>query len=111
MQFVAQKHVWKRKEEEKKKEEKWTVCVVSFSWWSIDFNWNPTLVDQLPMAKVLHLSKLSRGHVEVSENGSRLDIIADHGVGIFIPWAILFTGVSLLQPRKDHLFEIQEVIN
>ena len=46
------------------------------------------------MAKVLHLSKLSRGHVEVSENGSRLDIIADHGVCLFIPLKILFKGNS-----------------
>ncbi|CAF3362122.1 unnamed protein product [Rotaria sp. Silwood1] len=29
------------------------------------------------MANVLHLSKLSRGHVELSENGSRLEIYAD----------------------------------
>ncbi|CAF0909783.1 unnamed protein product [Rotaria sordida] len=29
------------------------------------------------MANVLHLSKLSRGHVELSENGSRLEIFAD----------------------------------
>ncbi len=36
------------------------------------------------MAKVLHLSKLSRGHVELSESGSRLEIFADHTVYIFL---------------------------
>ena len=33
------------------------------------------------MAKILHLSKLSRGHVELSETGSRLDILPDQNVG------------------------------
>jgi hypothetical protein len=36
------------------------------------------------MAKVLHLSKLSRGHVELSESGSRLEIFADKTVRSFI---------------------------
>lgn len=34
------------------------------------------------MAKVLHLSKLSRGHVEMSESGSQLEIYADPNVKI-----------------------------
>ncbi len=36
------------------------------------------------MAKVLHLSKLSRGHVELSESGSRLEIFADQTVRTFL---------------------------
>lgn len=35
------------------------------------------------MAKVLHLSKLSRGHVEMSESGSQLEIYADQNVCIY----------------------------
>jgi hypothetical protein len=32
------------------------------------------------MAKVLHLSKLSRGYVEYSESGSRLEIFPEQNV-------------------------------
>jgi hypothetical protein len=32
------------------------------------------------MSKILHLSKLSRGYVEISESGSRLEIFADQTV-------------------------------
>jgi hypothetical protein len=35
------------------------------------------------MAKILHLSKLSRGHGEISDSGSRLEIFADQTVRSF----------------------------
>jgi hypothetical protein len=41
---------------------------------------NQKLDKQSNMAKVIYLSKLSRGHVELSESGSRLEIFADQTV-------------------------------
>jgi len=35
------------------------------------------------MSKILQLSKLSRGHVELSESGSRLEIFPDQDVSYF----------------------------
>jgi hypothetical protein len=66
------------------------------------------------MAKVLHLSKLSRGHVELSESGSRLEIFADHTVYIFLLLKkkrenYLFSSYSIYT-RKDHLFILQETM-
>jgi hypothetical protein len=61
------------------------------------------------MAKTLHLSKLSRGHVEMSESGSRLEIFADHTVRIFLSRFEIQFFVFLF--RKDHLFVLLEIIN
>jgi hypothetical protein len=53
------------------------------------------------MAKVLHLSKLSRGHVELSESGSRFEIFADKTVRSFI---------LLNKKKKNHFFYILNIL-
>lgn len=60
------------------------------------------------MSKVLHLSKLSRGHVEVSESGSRLEIFADQTVRhVFL---LLKKKRNNLYIRKDHLLVLQKIM-
>ena len=88
MQFVAQKQVyaWQkaREEEEIKGKRKMNFFSSSSSLIISSKNESETLDKKSKMAKALHLSKLSRGHVELSENGSRLEIFADQTVCLFL---------------------------
>lgn len=61
------------------------------------------------MAKILHLSKLSRGHVEVSDSGSRLEIFADQTVRSYF-CCLRTKKRDSFYIRKDHLLVLQKII-
>jgi hypothetical protein len=82
MQFVAQKQVLNKNAASECKKELNFFSFVRNLFNSIDDK--QSIDEKYNMAKVLHLSKLSRGHVELSESGSRLEIFADQTVRTFL---------------------------